>query len=122
MTARILVVENDAIARQDIAEVLSEAGYLVEQAGNGREALDRLHARALRPALILLDLRTPEMNGWDFCSELRADRGTSDIPVVLVSGDPDVAGHSRRLGVVGYLRKPFGLDQLLAIVASTVAG
>ena len=121
MTARVLVVENDAIARQDIAEVLGEAGYVVEQAGNGREALDRVHARAIQPAVILLDLRTPEMNGWDFCAELRADRATQDIPVLLVSGDPAVAEHARRLAVAGYLRKPFGLDQLLAIVASAVA-
>ena len=119
MTARVLVVENDPLARRDLAEILVEGGYVVEQAANGREALQRLEDRALRPAVILLDLRTPEMNGWDFRLAQRADAELRHIPVVVVSGDSDVALHARRMAAAGYLRKPFGLDELFAVVRSS---
>lgn len=118
MTTRILLVENDPIMRFDMAEALRDAGYLVELAGNGGEALERLGARAIRPGLILMDLRTPGLNGWDLVRELMRDHDLAKIPFVLVSGDPDLAAHARRLHAAGYLRKPFGLGALLETVAA----
>lgn len=116
MTTRILIVENDIVVRHDLAEVLRTLDYLVEATSNGREALERLHARAFKPGLILLDLRTPELNGWDFVRALLAEPDLAKIPFVLVSGDPDLAAHATRLGAAGYLRKPFGVSALLEIV------
>ena len=112
MTARVLIVENDAIARNELAEILRERGYVVEQASNGREALENLTRSPFPPAVILLDLLLPVMNGWEFRSAQRSDRKLEDIPVIVMSGDADVARHARRLDASGYLRKPFGLGSL----------
>jgi CheY-like chemotaxis protein len=118
VTLRVFLIENDPIVRLDLVEVLREAGFEVDHAANGREALERLRKAPIRPELILLDLRTPEMDGWDFRREQTADGALGSIPVVLVSGDPDIAAHARRLNAAGYLRKPFGLDSLLRVVRS----
>jgi CheY-like chemotaxis protein len=114
---RVLIVENDVTARLDIVEILRDQGYVVEQAGNGREALDVLRKAALPPAVILLDLRTPVMNGWEFVSEQRGDAALAGIPVVLMSGDPDIARVARSLEAASYLRKPFGLTSLLSALS-----
>lgn len=116
----VLVIENDVAVREDVVEILRERGYEVESAVHGVEALVRIRAGA-RPEAILVDLYAPVMSGWDLVAALREDAVTATLPVIVMSGDPEVARHATDLGAAGCLRKPFGIPQLLAAIAPHVA-
>lgn len=91
----IMVVEDDADVLDVIALTLEDHGYSVLVAANGRQALDKLRAAEHRPALILLDLMMPVMDGRQFREAQRRDPALADVPVVLLSADVDIA-RSRR--------------------------
>src|ERR1043165_8287365 len=80
----ILIVEDDADLRDSLAEILTEAGYCVDCAINGLQALRHLQAVAA-PQLILMDLWMPVMDGWVFRALLKQDPALAQIPVVVIS-------------------------------------
>ena len=94
---RILLVDDDADLRESLAEALEEAGYTVDRAGNGQEALQKLrsHTGPDRPVAVLLDLLMPVMNGWQFCQLKRRDPAVADIPVIAMSGGGQPRSPSR---------------------------
>ena len=105
----ILVVDDDAEVRGAVTDLLESHGYVVVPASNGQEALDELKMQELRPALILLDLMMPIMDGQAFCAEQQADPDLRDIPVVVFSAfDADVS--SKKLPRID---KPVMADKLL---------
>lgn len=110
---RVLVVENDGICRSEIAEILNELGYEVDQVGNGAEALKHLDTTAQTPDAILLDLITPVLDGWGFCRACAQNPRHAGIPVVVMSGIPDIDSQARQLGAAARLKKPFELRALL---------
>ncbi len=110
MAGCILVVDDERDLRDTIAEVLSDEGYDVEEAGDGAEALTK--ARQVHPALVLLDLMMPGMNGWEFRTRQRGDPDLAAIPVIVVSALGKVPG----VDAAAYLQKPFELDDLLNAV------
>jgi CheY-like chemotaxis protein len=110
---RVLVVENDGICRSEIAEILNELGYEVDQVGNGAEALKHLETASEKPDAILLDLITPVLDGWGFCRARAANPRHAGIPVVVMSGIPDIDAQARSLGAAARLKKPFELGALL---------
>jgi len=112
----VLVVEDDFAVRETLQELLEEEGFLVVQACNGQEALDRLRGVASAPRLILLDLMMPVMDGWQFRAEMRRDPHLSRIPVVVMSADVALDQKVRGLAVAGVLPKPVELDRLLETV------
>lgn len=116
---RVLVVENDGICRAEIAEVLGELGYEVDQVGNGAEALALLDSSAKKPDAILLDLITPVLDGWAFCRARSANPRHAGIPVVVMSGIPDIDTQARALGAAGRLKKPFELKALIDALRAT---
>lgn len=109
---RILVVEDDADIRDAVASLLEGEGFLVVQVGNGREALEYLRTHEA-PALILLDLMMPVMDGWTFRAIQMADPKLARIPILVCS-----AGGHGPLPVERerFLRKPFELSRLLSAV------
>jgi len=111
----ILVVEDDSDVRDALIELLEYRGHLVVGAANGREALDRLRSNT-RPALILLDLMMPVMDGWQFRAEQLRDPSLAPIPVVLISADGNVAQKAAAIGVASYLQKPVEADSLFAAI------
>ncbi len=113
----ILVVEDDADTREGLASLLESNGYDVVATPDGAEALGRLR-NGLRPSVILLDLRMPEKNGFQFRVEQVLDPELSQIPVVVYSGDPDAFSHSAMLGAIAHLGKPIDSDELLAAIRS----
>jgi CheY-like chemotaxis protein len=119
--ARILVVDDEAFIRLYLEEVLVDEGHDVRSASDGAEALRLLREGEPSPDLILLDLMMPGMNGWEFRKEQAADPGLAGIPVVVVSGAGDVQAEAARLGVQGYLAKPFFPEMLLAAIAALAA-
>ncbi len=111
----VLVVEDDHLIREAIAEALGEEGFEVAEAANGREALDKLHQR--RAALVLLDLMMPVMDGWQFREAQLHDAEISDIPVVVLS-----AVMGEEVPAARHFAKPCDLDQLLDTVWEFTGG
>jgi CheY-like chemotaxis protein len=119
--ARILIVDDEAFIRLYLEEVLADEGHDVMSARDGAEALRLLRTAGITPDLILLDLMMPGMNGWEFRKAQAADPVLAGIPVVVVSGAGDVQAEAARLGVKGYVTKPFFPENLLAAIASVAA-
>jgi two-component system, OmpR family, KDP operon response regulator KdpE len=108
---KVLVIDDEPPIRKLLRMRLSAQGYDVVEAQNGKIALELL---AQRPALIILDLGLPDIQGIDL---LRMIRGRGDnVPVVVLSssGDEAVKVQALDLGADDYLTKPFGMDELLA--------
>jgi PAS domain S-box-containing protein len=112
---QILVVEDES----DIAELvryhLEGSGYRVAIAARGEEALAKAHQE--KPDLITLDIRLPDIDGFEVLQRLKSDRETADIPVVILSIVPD-KGDGFRLGAVDYLTKPVDEGRLLSAVGA----
>jgi signal transduction histidine kinase/DNA-binding response OmpR family regulator len=114
---RILVVDDDPNIRELLLQELTEAGYQVQLAGDGREALRAV--RGDRPDLVLLDVMMPEMNGFDVAAVLKSDPQTMDIPIVILSIVQD-RERGFRLGVDRYLTKPIDTDVLFREVGALI--
>jgi DNA-binding NtrC family response regulator len=114
MKGRILVVDDEANARNALAEILKEEGYSVDTAADGFKALAR--AEELGPELVLTDLKMPGMDGVKLLDKLR--EGTPDLPVVVMTafGAVDTAVAAMRAGAADYLTKPLNTDELLLVV------
>jgi len=113
--ARILVVDDEEPVRDLVSRILYQAGYTVLTASDGREGLLYLRG-GVRPAVILLDLRMPVMDGATFRIEQSRDAALRTIPVVVLSGDVAV-GRSVVFDGVPQYRKPLDAEELLRIVA-----
>jgi CheY-like chemotaxis protein len=112
----VLVVEDDPILRESLAEYLEETGLEVLKAENGRAALDCLD-KAPNPCLILLDMAMPVMNGWEFRAEQLRRRKIAEIPVVVVTAEAGVEEKTRDIGAADGLSKPLDLDRLLSVIS-----
>ncbi len=113
---KILVIDDDENLRVLVGMALSHRGYLVLEAGNGAEGIEK--AREELPDLILSDVNMDKMNGYVALSNLRKEAATASIPFILMTGMPDNAGmrHGMELGADDYLPKPFKFDALYAAV------
>jgi CheY-like chemotaxis protein len=112
---RVLIVEDNEDILESLSEILRMRGYTVARAFNGQEALEHLfHAKP--PAVILLDLMMPVMDGEQFLDVKARIPGLAAIPVVLISAAGDLPGKAAELGVSDYLAKPIDAKRLLAIV------
>lgn len=110
--ARILVADDDPVILRLLEVNLGLEGFEVETAARGEEALTK--AREIHPALILLDVMMPGLNGWDVARELKADPDTADVPVVLLSARTQEEDRRRgqELGADAYITKPFDPSEL----------
>jgi CheY-like chemotaxis protein len=117
----ILLVEDEPDLRADLAFLLEDEGYRVRTSAHGAEALALLE-RGARPALILLDLMMPVMDGWETRARLRTMPALSKIPVVILSGVANDEEEIAALAVAAYVTKPIGVPQLCAIIDRTLAG
>jgi CheY-like chemotaxis protein len=106
----ILVVEDERPLRETIQWLLEDEGMTVEPAANGRVALE-LAARE-RPALVVLDMALPVMNGDGVADGLRQMYG-QQVPILLTTADGRAAEKAVRVGAYAYLQKPFDIDMLL---------
>ena len=112
---RTVLVADDELGILLVLEmVLSEAGYRVLTAGNGRQALEL--AATEHPDLILLDWMMPVMDGPAVVRTMQADPALASIPVVIMSGAPESSLRARLDGHAGFLQKPFLDTQVLALI------
>jgi CheY-like chemotaxis protein len=114
----ILVVDDEAGIVDVLSAVLTDAGYRVEGAANGQDALARI--AECRPDLMLLDLEMPVLDGADTLRVLRADGARQRLPVLMMSGLTESIVKRRCRGYQAFLRKPFTLEELLGTVARLV--
>ena len=109
----VLVIDDDATARDLIADYLRQAGFAVITAAGGREGLKR--AKDHHPIAITLDVMMPDIDGWTVLAALRGDPQLADIPVVMAT-IIDERRQGMTLGAVGYLTKPIDRDKLVEIM------
>jgi DNA-binding response OmpR family regulator len=116
---KILCIEDEAALREDIVEELTDAGYTIIEAANGREGYDAIVAH--QPDLVLCDVNMPDMNGYELLTKLRESHEEfDDVPFVFLSALADrkdiIAG--KKLGADDYLTKPVDFEMLLVTVES----
>jgi two-component system, sensor histidine kinase and response regulator len=117
----LLVVDDDQLARQTMDIFLAREGYKVRCAPNGEMAL--MLAGEDSPELILLDIRLPDMDGFEVCRRLKEDPQTANIPVIFISGLEDVADKVKgfEAGGVDYITKSFQREEVLARLETHLA-
>lgn len=113
---RALVVEDDPDIVELIDHYLQAEGFRVEALGDGREALERLHADGY--TLVILDLQLPGMDGLSVCRALRGDPRTQGLPVIMLTARGDEADRvvGLEVGADDYVVKPFSPKELMARV------
>jgi CheY-like chemotaxis protein len=110
----VLVVEDDADLRELMVLLLEGAGYQVMTARDGQAGLECVEQQM--PAVILLDMKMPGMNGWQFASAFRSRYGHA-APLVVVTAAEDARKTAEEVGAEAHLGKPFELDDVLHLVA-----
>jgi serine phosphatase RsbU (regulator of sigma subunit) len=117
----ILIVDDAPANLRLLSEMLAGEGYSVRVATSGRRALASV--RAVTPDLILLDIRMAEMNGYEVCRHLKADRRTRQIPVIFISALDQLQDKVQAFAVGGvdYVTKPFQGEEVLARVETHLA-
>ncbi|NMF60972.1 hybrid sensor histidine kinase/response regulator [Pseudanabaena yagii] len=113
-TSSILIVDDTLYNIQLLSLMLIRQGYVVEQATNGQEALEK--ATQLLPDIILLDIRMPDIDGYEVCKILKANPTTQGIPIIFISSieEPSEKVEAFSVGGVDYISKPFQLIEVLA--------
>jgi len=111
----VLVVDDDPELIEVVQAILRSVGYEVRSASNGMEAIEAAAQRT--PAVVLLDVMMPEMDGWECARELRSRHGRS-MRIVIVTASAHARARADQIGDIDdVLSKPFDVDQLLGVVA-----
>jgi signal transduction histidine kinase len=111
----VLIADDERNAVILLTRILERDGFVVENARDGQDALDK--AQNLRPDLILMDVQMPILNGFEVTSRLRENPATARIPVIFVTAaarEPSDVAHGFQLGADDYIRKPYNYHELLA--------
>lgn len=119
-SGEVLVVDDSAESLEYLCELLRQQGYVVRAAPGGELAL--WTAASHPPDLILLDVRMPDMDGFEVCQRLKADPRTATVPVIFLSAQSEIEDkiNGFRVGGVDYIGKPFDSEEVLQRVASQV--
>ncbi len=117
MPRHILIVEDEPAILDLVGQVLEEEGYEVTRASNGAVALETVSTDAAFD-LVVLDMWMPVVNGWQFATAL-AERGVR-VPLLVMTAAKDASAYATAVGAVGFIGKPFNLDQLILAVRDGV--
>lgn len=118
MPKSILVVDDAVFMRRLLRDLLTDAGYQVHEAVNGRDAVEKYFE--VHPDLVTMDVGMPGISGLDAIERILADDAGARIVVVSALADEDVIERALALGAVGYVRKPFQPSSLLDSVRKTL--
>jgi DNA-binding response OmpR family regulator len=117
---KILVVDDEPINIDFFELMLSKLGFVVEKAGDGVEALEKV--KHFFPDLIILDVIMPRMSGWEVIKHLKGDSQYRDIPIIMLSALDDVKEKVEgfELGIEDYITKPFNISEVLARIRAAL--
>jgi len=116
---RVLIAEDEALIRLDLAEMLREEGYeVVGEAGDGQEAVDL--AESVRPDLVIMDVKMPRRDGIDAAAEIAAKR-IDPVVVLTAFSQRDLVEMARDAGAMAYLVKPFSITDLVPAIEVAVS-
>jgi AmiR/NasT family two-component response regulator len=116
---RVVVAEDEALIRLDLVEMLSEEGYVVVgEAADGEQAVEQ--AEALRPDLVIMDVKMPKMDGIDAASII-AEQRIAPVVILTAFSQRDLVERARDAGAMAYLVKPFGRKDLMPAVELAVS-
>ena len=117
----VLLVEDHESSAEGYAQLLMGAGYRVARAKNGYEALAEVSREP--PALVLLDLKLPKLDGWELLQRLKADESMTTVPIIVVTGDSLPTHHelARSRGAAAVLSKPIDPEALLTLVRDSLS-
>jgi two-component system, response regulator PdtaR len=116
---RVLIAEDEALIRLDLAEMLREEGYeVVGEAGDGQEAVDL--AESLKPDLVIMDVKMPRRDGIDAASEIASKR-IAPIVILTAFSQRDLVERARDAGAMAYLVKPFSRTDLVPAIEMAVS-
>ncbi|MEW6097328.1 MAG: response regulator [bacterium] len=116
----ILVVDDEREILNLIRDTLEIKGYEVSTAQSGEEALEELKEKI--PHLIILDILMPEIDGYEVCQRIRKNSALKYLPIIMLTGKDSVADEIKgwRMGIAEYITKPFDIEELLAIIDTTI--
>ena len=115
MPRTVVIVEDDADARNLLHTVCELSGFRAHSAATAREGI--VLAREVRPCAILLDLMLPDLDGQAFRRQQQRDPAVANIPVIVVSAHPEATTIAKEMGAAACVRKPIDFDLLLAVLA-----
>jgi two-component system, response regulator PdtaR len=116
---RVLVAEDEALIRLDLAEMLKDEGYeVIGQAGDGQEAVEM--AEELKPDLVIMDVKMPRRDGIDAASEIASKR-IAPIVILTAFSQRDLVERARDAGAMAYLVKPFSINDLIPAIEVAVS-
>lgn len=116
---RVLIAEDEALIRLDLAEMLREEGYdVVGEAGDGQEAVEL--AEQLKPDLVIMDVKMPRRDGIDAAAEIASKR-IAPIVVLTAFSQRDLVERARDAGAMAYLVKPFSINDLIPAIELAVS-
>jgi two-component system response regulator ResD len=117
---KILIADDDNEMRETLSSMLEAEGYQVINAENGQEAVEM--SRKELPALIMMDIHMPVMDGLRACKEIKADSVTKGIPVVMltVEGSINEIQQAISYGAKTYITKPSSKSEILKVVKSII--
>ena len=114
--ATVLIVEDEFFIVALLEMVLTDEGYRVLTAANGRQGLERL-AEGPRPDLVISDYMMPVLDGAGLLRAMRENEAHRDIPYIVMSSMPEANVRARIDGYAAFVRKPFNLDAMVHLVA-----
>lgn len=116
---RVLIAEDEALIRLDLAEMLREEGYeVIGEAGDGQEAVEM--AESLRPDLVIMDVKMPRRDGIDAASEIAGKR-IAPIVILTAFSQRELVERARDAGAMAYLVKPFSINDLVPAIEVAVS-
>jgi CheY-like chemotaxis protein len=119
---RVLIVEDEAISRSILREIVESYGYAAAEAVDGTDGLAQ--AESMHPVVILLDIRMPGLDGFEVCRRLKENPETQTIPVIFVTAVQDAALNHRafQAGGAACVTKPVRREALAALIETVIAG
>jgi two-component system chemotaxis response regulator CheY len=119
----VLLVDDSATMLMSLKTILTKAGFAVETAGHGKEAMGKL-GTGLKPNLIISDVNMPQMDGITFTKEARKAPGMRFVPILMLTTETEQSkrAEAKTAGATGWLVKPVAPEQLLGVIKQVLPG
>lgn len=115
----VMIVDNHLDTIYLLAEALKKAGYSIIPSTSSKKALEILKTRENKPDLIILDIKMPEMDGFELCRQIKLIPGMQSVPVLFISiaNNPQLITHALAIGGDDFISKPYNTDIVLKRIA-----